>query len=90
MVQVTHPFIPLCDRNMINARLVTVSEIAEFMSSYKVSQDFNFAEGDPEGNIVRPKIHHVLSSVLTTLGRLPDVQLGIKRKYSFEHLQHLR
>ncbi|CAA6655635.1 unnamed protein product [Spirodela intermedia] len=33
----------------------------------------------PSGTISKPKIGHLLSSVLTTLGRLPDLQRGITR-----------
>lgn len=76
MEQVTHP---LCDRNTIYSRLDAVSEIAESMGSYKVSQDYNFDKGGSDVTIVQPKVHHVLSSVLTSLGRSPDVQRGITR-----------
>ncbi|CAI0546902.1 unnamed protein product [Linum tenue] len=57
---VTHP---LCDRNLIHARLDAVSEILGSMSSSTVHHDLYF----------------LLSSVLTTLGRLPDIQRGITR-----------
>ncbi|KAL8126117.1 hypothetical protein AgCh_013416 [Apium graveolens] len=75
-LEVTHP---LCHKNMILSRLDAVSEIAESMGSYKASQDTNIAEGDSDVTIVRPKLHHVLSSVLTFLGRSPDIQRGITR-----------
>lgn len=70
---------PLCDRNMIYARLDAVSEIAMSMGSYKCSQDLDIDEGHSDITIVHPKVHHVISSVLTTLGRSPDVQRGITR-----------
>lgn len=73
---VTHP---LCDRNTIYARLDAVSEIAESMVSYKASQDYNLDKGGSDVTIVQLKVHHVLSSVLTSLGRSPDVQRGITR-----------
>ncbi|CAN1264856.1 DNA mismatch repair protein MSH3 [Linum perenne] len=57
---VTHP---LCDRNLIYARLDAVSEIVDSMSSSSVQND----------------LYYLLSSVLTTLGRLPDIQRGITR-----------
>uniref|UniRef100_A0A166A0D6 DNA mismatch repair protein MSH3 n=1 Tax=Daucus carota subsp. sativus TaxID=79200 RepID=A0A166A0D6_DAUCS len=73
---VTHP---LCDRNMIHSRLDAVSEIAESMGSYKASQSINCDEEDSNVTIVCPKLHQVLSSVLTFLGRSPDIQRGITR-----------
>ncbi|KAL3834447.1 hypothetical protein ACJIZ3_009183 [Penstemon smallii] len=72
---VTHP---LCDRNMINARLDAVSEILESMSTCKASQNFDFA-GENSGITVKPEIHHIISSVLITLGKAPDIQRGIAR-----------
>ncbi|KAL1822754.1 hypothetical protein ACET3Z_009532 [Daucus carota] len=73
---VTHP---LCDRNMIHSRLDSVSEIAESMGSYKASQNINCDEENSNVTIVCPKLHQVLSSVLTFLGRSPDIQRGITR-----------
>ncbi|KAL2556054.1 DNA mismatch repair protein MSH3 [Forsythia ovata] len=73
---VTHP---LCDRNMIYARLDAVSEIIESMGSGKASQNFDLYEEDSDIIIVQPDIHHILSSVLITLGRSPDIQRGIAR-----------
>lgn len=64
---------------MIHSRLDAVSEIAESMGSYKASQDINIGERDSDVTIVRPKLHQVLSSVLTFLGRSPDIQRGITR-----------
>lgn len=71
---VTHP---LCDRNMINARLDAVSEIIESMSLCKASKSSAYDEGDI--SIFDPEFYHLLASVLTTLGRSPDVQRGITR-----------
>ncbi|KAL7146352.1 hypothetical protein ABFS83_06G034900 [Erythranthe nasuta] len=71
---VTHP---LCDRSMIHARLDAVSEMVESMGSTKASEiDI---EGNSDITIVQPEIHNVISSVLFTLGRVPDVQRGITR-----------
>lgn len=70
---------PLCDRNMIVARLDAVSEIAESMGSYKASHNLNLHKEDSDVTIVQPKLHYVLSSVLTSLARSSDVQRGITR-----------
>lgn len=75
MTQVTHP---LCDRNMITSRLDAVSEIRESMGSSKASQDVRGLDTELVRTI-NTEFHHVLSSVLTTLGRLPDIQRGITR-----------
>ncbi|PIN15683.1 Mismatch repair MSH3 [Handroanthus impetiginosus] len=72
---VTHP---LCDRNMIYARSDAVSEILESMGSSKASE-IDFEEEKSDVTIVQPEIHHVISSVLKTLGRAPDIQRGITR-----------
>ncbi|XP_071732643.1 DNA mismatch repair protein MSH3 [Rutidosis leptorrhynchoides] len=56
---------PLRDRNMITARLDAISEILESMGSTNVT--------------CSPKLHRLLTSVLTNLGRLPDIQRGITR-----------
>lgn len=77
MVQVTHP---LCDRNMICARLDAVSEIAESMGSSKAPQ--NIEQLDAEDSFVtnlKPELNYILSSVLMTLGRSTDIQRGITR-----------
>lgn len=66
---------PLCDGNMINARLDAVSEILESMGTPKASQNSSF----PEGKSGSPEIHHIISSVLITLAKSPDVQRGITR-----------
>ncbi|CAI0546901.1 unnamed protein product [Linum tenue] len=74
---VTHP---LCDRNLIHARLDAVSEILGSMSSCKASR--TVGEHDEEGYqtaTVHHDLYFLLSSVLTTLGRLPDIQRGITR-----------
>ncbi|KAF8077502.1 hypothetical protein N665_1032s0013 [Sinapis alba] len=74
---VTHP---LCERNLISARLDAVSEIAACMgspSSSQVSDELD--EESSERKIVPPEFYHVLSSVLTALSRSPDIQRGITR-----------
>lgn len=77
MIQVTHP---LCDRNMISARLDAVSEIAESMGSYKASQNVDELEQeDSDVAIIQPDFYYLLSVVLTALGRSPDIQRGITR-----------
>ncbi|KAL5812968.1 hypothetical protein ACOSQ3_027918 [Xanthoceras sorbifolium] len=74
---VTHP---LCDRNMISARLDAVSEIAESMGSYKTSGSVGgLDEEKSDVTIVEPEFYYILSSVLTSLGRSPDIQRGITR-----------
>ncbi|CAA0836597.1 DNA mismatch repair protein MSH3 [Striga hermonthica] len=72
---VTHP---LCDRSMIYARLDAISEILESMGSAKTSE-IDLEDENSNVTIVHPDLHHLLSSVLTTLGRGPDVQRGITR-----------
>lgn len=77
MVQVSHP---LCDRTMISARLDAVSEIAESMGSSL--SPHNIEPLDVEDSFatnLNPELTYVLSSVLTTLGRSPDIQRGITR-----------
>ncbi|KAJ4899490.1 DNA mismatch repair protein MSH3 [Raphanus sativus] len=74
---VTHP---LCDRNLISARLDAVSEIVACMgspSSSQVSDDLD--EESSKRKMVQPEFYHVLSSVLTALSRSPDIQRGITR-----------
>lgn len=74
---VTHP---LCDKNMISARLDAVSEIVEAMGSCKVSPCFaGNDEEDSDVTTIQPEFYSVLSSVLTFLGRSPDIQRGITR-----------
>ncbi|CAN1264852.1 DNA mismatch repair protein MSH3 [Linum perenne] len=74
---VTHP---LCDRNLIYARLDAVSEIVDSMSSCKSSRMIGDLDEDgPEITSVQNDLYYLLSSVLTTLGRLPDIQRGITR-----------
>lgn len=73
---------PLCDRNMILARLDAVSEIAESVgsSSSKASWSLsNIDEGGHDVTFVQPDFSYLLSSVLTALGRSPDIQRGITR-----------
>ncbi|XP_019227188.1 PREDICTED: DNA mismatch repair protein MSH3 isoform X3 [Nicotiana attenuata] len=73
---VTHP---LCDRNMIGARLDAVSEIAESMKTYRTSHTSVLEVEGADVTILQPEIHHIISSVLSTLGRSPDIQRGITR-----------
>uniref|UniRef100_A0A2P2JHY1 DNA mismatch repair protein MSH3 n=1 Tax=Rhizophora mucronata TaxID=61149 RepID=A0A2P2JHY1_RHIMU len=73
---VTHP---LCDRNMISARLDAVSEIAESMGSYRASYTVDELDEEADVTIVQPDFYHLLSTVLTILGRSPDIQRGITR-----------
>ncbi|XP_062120439.1 DNA mismatch repair protein MSH3 isoform X2 [Humulus lupulus] len=65
---------PLCDRNLIIARHDAVSEIGESMGSTQA-----FQEDAENAQIKKPEFYHVLSSVLTNLGRAPDIQRGITR-----------
>lgn len=77
MVQITHP---LCDRDMIIARQEAVSEIAASMVSSKVSQNNRVLdEEDSDVMVIEPELNYILSSVLTCLGRAPDIQRGITR-----------
>ncbi|XP_026389118.1 DNA mismatch repair protein MSH3-like isoform X2 [Papaver somniferum] len=71
---VTHP---LCDRSSILARLDAVSEIAELMGTKKDIDGFNNEDDCVE--IAQPEVNYILSSVLRTLGRSPDIQRGITR-----------
>ncbi|GMJ06531.1 homolog of DNA mismatch repair protein MSH3 [Hibiscus trionum] len=74
---ITHP---LCDRNMISARLDAVSEIALSMGSYKDSQRIVEIEGeDSDVATMQPELSCLISSVLTFLGRSLDIQRGITR-----------
>ncbi|RZC64894.1 hypothetical protein C5167_008588 [Papaver somniferum] len=73
-LEVTHP---LCDRNSILARLDAVSEIAELMGTKKDIDGFN--NEDDRVEIAQPEVNYILSSVLRTLGRSPDIQRGITR-----------
>ncbi|KAL0400770.1 UNVERIFIED_CONTAM: DNA mismatch repair protein MSH3 [Sesamum latifolium] len=69
---------PLCDRSMIYARSDAVSEILESMGSSKASE-VDFSEENSDITVAQPEIHHLISSVLISLGRAPDVQRGITR-----------
>lgn len=75
---VTHP---LCDRNTIHGRLDAVSEIIESMGSSVHAHDSDIDQERSDLTILQPEIHQILSSVLTSLGRSPDVQRGISRIY---------
>ncbi|KAL5981573.1 hypothetical protein ACLOJK_015635 [Asimina triloba] len=74
---VTHP---LCDRNSISARLDAVAEISESMVRHGGSERVVILDDDGSYN---PALHSglacLLSSVLATLGRSPDIQRGIAR-----------
>ncbi|XP_027365934.1 DNA mismatch repair protein MSH3 isoform X2 [Abrus precatorius] len=70
---------PLCDQTLICARLHAVSEIAESMGSCNVVNNLGCVEEDPDVAIVQPELAYILSLVLTTLGRAPDIQRGITR-----------
>ncbi|KAI3712545.1 hypothetical protein L1987_71103 [Smallanthus sonchifolius] len=69
---------PLCDRNTINARLDAISEIFESMN-YSNAYGGLGSDGRDTNITSTPKLHHMLTSVLTNLGRLPDIQRGITR-----------
>ncbi|KAL6509318.1 hypothetical protein OROGR_022628 [Orobanche gracilis] len=72
---VTHP---LRDRNMIHARQDAVSEILESMGGSKAFE-IDLEKENTDMKIVHPDIHHLISSVLTTLRKAPDIQRGITR-----------
>ncbi|KAF8008565.1 hypothetical protein BT93_K2284 [Corymbia citriodora subsp. variegata] len=74
---VTHP---LSDRSMISARLDAVAELAESMGSYKVTGDTTVLDDENwDVEVKQAELNHLLSSVLTFLGRSPDIQRGITR-----------
>ncbi|KMS99092.1 hypothetical protein BVRB_3g066900 [Beta vulgaris subsp. vulgaris] len=74
---VTHP---LCDRNMIAARLDAVAEIAESMGGCSASIRYRHLDEDNSDTAaVLSDMNFVLSSVLSTLGQSPDVQRGVTR-----------
>lgn len=64
---------------MIGARLDAVSEIAESMKTYRTSYTSFLEVEGADVTISQPEIHHIISSVLSTLGRSPDIQRGITR-----------
>lgn len=65
---------------MISARLDAVSEIVLSMGSYRGSQSIvEIHAEDSDVTIMQKEISCVLSSVLTYLGRSPDIQRGITR-----------
>lgn len=70
---------PLCDRTLISARLHAVSEIAESMGSCNSMKNLGHSQEDHDVAIVQPELAYILSLVLTTLGRAPDIQRGITR-----------
>lgn len=83
---VTHP---LCDRNMIAARLEAVSEIAESLGSsdgLRLEGTFpgsgkggGSAGAASRGQIMECGSQGLLASVLTFLGKMADVERGITR-----------
>ncbi|OIW12510.1 hypothetical protein TanjilG_04674 [Lupinus angustifolius] len=70
---------PLCDRALISARLHAVSEIAESMGTSNGTKSIGYDEEEYNVTAVRPELAYLLSLVLTTLGRTPDIQRGITR-----------
>ncbi|CAM8986222.1 unnamed protein product [Rhodiola kirilowii] len=73
---------PLSDRNSITARLDAVSEIAECLGTSKTLQIVDLGcSVNSDIVISHPKISDVLSSILTLLGRIPDIQRGITRVF---------
>ncbi|XP_043716074.1 DNA mismatch repair protein MSH3 isoform X1 [Telopea speciosissima] len=73
---VTHP---LCDRSSIYARLNAVSEIADSIGLCRAPESFDGPYEKDSCVTARCKVIYLLSSVLTTLGRSPDIQRGITR-----------
>ncbi|KAK4793037.1 hypothetical protein SAY86_023472 [Trapa natans] len=74
---VTHP---LCERSMISARLDAVAEIAESMGCYNPNPDVNeLYTRDCGEEVMQPGFSCLLSSILTSLGKSPDLQRGITR-----------
>ncbi|XP_074557453.1 DNA mismatch repair protein MSH3 [Curcuma longa] len=74
---VTHP---LCDRNLILARLDAVSEIAESMGLCMGPKlESELATEKHFDALKQSETAEVISSVLTMLGKSPDVQRGISR-----------
>ncbi|KAJ7969977.1 DNA mismatch repair protein MSH3 [Quillaja saponaria] len=70
---------PLSDRNMISSRLDAVSEIVQSMGSCKASQNLGVDDEVSDVAVAQPELSYVLSLVLTTLARSPDIQRGITR-----------
>ncbi|MCI13682.1 DNA mismatch repair protein MSH3-like, partial [Trifolium medium] len=70
---------PLCDQSLIAARLNAVSEIAESMGTCNGMKNLECFEEDSDVAIVQPALANILSSVLASLGRAPDIQRGITR-----------
>lgn len=65
---------------MICARLDSVAEIAESMGCYKPKPDVNeFDTRDRSEEVTWAGFSCLLSSILTNLGRFPDLQRGITR-----------
>lgn len=64
---------------MLSARLDAVSEIAESMGSSSGLKNLKYVEEDSDLTVVRPELAYILCSVLTKLGRAPDIQRGITR-----------
>ncbi|GAU15437.1 hypothetical protein TSUD_44740 [Trifolium subterraneum] len=70
---------PLCDQSLIAARLNAVSEIAESMGTCNGMKNLECFEEDSDVAIMQPALANILSSVLASLGRAPDIQRGITR-----------
>ncbi|KAG9441136.1 hypothetical protein H6P81_016990 [Aristolochia fimbriata] len=71
---------PLCDRNLITARLDAVSELAKSVGRDNNSLAIVELDDETSCQVTRcTEIDSVLASVLTTLGKSPDVQRGITR-----------
>lgn len=65
---------------MISARLDAVSEIADSMGPSNASENHErFDMDDCDVAFLQSELNYLLSSVLTTLGRSPDIQRGITR-----------
>ncbi|KAK1419429.1 hypothetical protein QVD17_28596 [Tagetes erecta] len=69
---------PLRDKSMINERLNAISVILESMSSPNTYGDLR-SDGRAPNITPTRKLHQLLSSVLTSLRQVPDIQRGITR-----------
>ncbi|CAN6487341.1 unnamed protein product [Victoria cruziana] len=71
---------PLCDKNLISARLDAVSEIANSLRVCGSSPGTSdFGETGPSSTSRQTELGDIIASVLRALGRAPDVQRGITR-----------
>lgn len=64
---------------MIGARLDAVSEIAESMQTHRTSHTSVLEMEGADVTSSQPEIHHIIVSVLSTIGRPPDIQRGLTR-----------